>query len=63
MNVFLFEERTRRLIISPNFWIFIAVWIPLTVMTGGVYAFIKSKSKSKRKALVGERGRSPGKVA
>ena len=45
MNLFVFEDETSRLKISPDFWIFIVLWLPLTLMTGGVYAFIKSRPK------------------
>lgn len=48
MNLFVFEDETSRLKISPDFWIFIVLWLPLTLMTGGVYAFIKSRPKSKK---------------
>jgi hypothetical protein len=47
MNLFVFDDDTRRLRISPDFWIFIALWLPLTLITGGIYVFIKSRPKSK----------------
>ena len=45
MNLFVFDETTRGLVISPDFWIFIAAWLPLTLITGGIYVFIKSRTK------------------
>lgn len=40
MNLFLFNPVSKRLQVSPDFWIFIATWLPLIVMTGAVYVFI-----------------------
>ncbi|KAH6842129.1 hypothetical protein B0T12DRAFT_424667 [Alternaria alternata] len=40
MNLFLFNPVSKRLQVSPDFWIFIATWIPLIVMTGAIYVLI-----------------------
>jgi Mg2+ and Co2+ transporter CorA len=40
MNLFLFNPVSKRLQVSPDFWIFIATWIPLIVMTGATYFLI-----------------------
>ncbi|KAF3037231.1 hypothetical protein E8E12_005570 [Didymella heteroderae] len=48
MNLFVFEDDTKKLRVSPDFWIFIVLWLPLTLITGGIYVFIKSRPKSKR---------------
>jgi hypothetical protein len=45
MNLFVFDEPTGKLKISPDFWIFIAVWLPLTLITGGVYVWVKARTK------------------
>lgn len=40
MNLFLFNPVSKKLQVSPDFWIFIATWIPLIVMTGAIYFLI-----------------------
>ncbi|EAT82301.1 hypothetical protein SNOG_09966 [Parastagonospora nodorum SN15] len=58
MNFFLFDTETRKLVISPNFWIFIATWLPLIFLTGAVYVlilFMNSRSKKKPFSLWGRR--------
>jgi len=40
MNFFLFDQETKKLQVSPDFWIFVATWIPLTLITGGIYMLI-----------------------
>ncbi|CAN9463747.1 unnamed protein product [Alternaria alternata] len=40
MNLVLFNPVSKRLQVSPDFWIFIATWIPLIVMTGAIYFLI-----------------------
>ena len=50
MNFFLFNPTSKALEISPDFWIFIATWLPLIFITGAVYVFIlfvDSKMKGK----------------
>jgi hypothetical protein len=40
MNFFLFNPESKQLEISPDFWMFIATWLPLTLLTGGSYVLI-----------------------
>jgi hypothetical protein len=40
MNFFIFNPESKRLEISPDFWLFIATWLPLTIITGGIYMLI-----------------------
>lgn len=40
MNFFVFNEQTREIVIARDFWIFIATWLPLTLITMGVYVLI-----------------------
>jgi hypothetical protein len=40
MNFFLYNEDTRRIQISNDFWIFIATWLPLTLITGTLYILV-----------------------
>ncbi|KAF1355799.1 hypothetical protein EJ07DRAFT_131126 [Lizonia empirigonia] len=66
MNLFVFDTTTGKLRVSPDFWIFIAVWLPLTLITGGLYAFIKSRTKRdaiKRGARSHKRFHSSGTIA
>jgi hypothetical protein len=52
MNFFLFDPVSKRLKISPDFWIFIATWLPLIFITGGIYVLILYlDSKLKRKTF------------
>jgi Mg2+ and Co2+ transporter CorA len=37
MNFFAFDTATWRLSIGHNFWIFVATWLPLTLITGAIY--------------------------
>ncbi|KAF2705205.1 hypothetical protein K504DRAFT_506155 [Pleomassaria siparia CBS 279.74] len=51
MNFFLFDEESNKLRISPDFWIFLATWLPLTLFTGCIYMLIlymDSRVKHKR---------------
>lgn len=51
MNFFLFNPTSKQLEISPDFWIFIATWLPLTFITAALYVFIlyiDSKLKQKK---------------
>ncbi|KAH7398546.1 hypothetical protein BKA66DRAFT_407987 [Pyrenochaeta sp. MPI-SDFR-AT-0127] len=41
MNFFAFDDLSGRLKISPDFWIFSASWLPLSVVTGASYVFIQ----------------------
>ncbi len=40
MNFFIFDQERWQIAISDNFWVFIATWIPLTLVTGAVYMII-----------------------
>ncbi|KAF1846865.1 uncharacterized protein K460DRAFT_49333 [Cucurbitaria berberidis CBS 394.84] len=52
MNFFLFNPISKQLEISPDFWIFIATWLPLIFITGAVYVLILYlDSKLKRKTF------------
>ena len=33
MNLFVFNQSTNRIMISQDFWIYVATWIPLTLFT------------------------------
>ncbi|KAL5360087.1 hypothetical protein BJX96DRAFT_164899 [Aspergillus floccosus] len=40
MNFFDFHEPSQQIVISKDFWIFVATWLPLTFITMAVYIFI-----------------------
>lgn len=40
MNFFAFDQVAREIVIADDFWVFMAVWIPLTVATGIFYLLI-----------------------
>ncbi|KAF2097250.1 hypothetical protein NA57DRAFT_77504 [Rhizodiscina lignyota] len=53
MNFFGFDAIHRRIVIANDFWIFIATWIPLTLITIGLYLFVvwmNPRTKGKRGA-------------
>ncbi|CAO2655110.1 Nn.00g101740.m01.CDS01 [Neocucurbitaria sp. VM-36] len=52
MNFFLFNPTSKQLEISPDFWIFLATWLPLIFITVGIYVFILYvDSRLKRKTF------------
>lgn len=40
MNFFVFNPVQKRIVIAHDFWIFIATWLPLTLLTAGLYVLI-----------------------
>ena len=47
MNVFWFNQQTRRLAVSQDIWIWVATALPLTGLTIGCYRFLNEYLKSK----------------
>lgn len=45
MNFFMFDDVTMRIAISNDFWIFISVWFPLTLVTFIGYTIIMLRKK------------------
>ena len=37
MNLFMFDQHSKRIVMAENFWIYAATWIPLTLLTIFVY--------------------------
>lgn len=53
MNFFVFDSTHRRIVIANDFWVFLATWLPLTLVTVAIYLFIvwydaRSKQKEPR---------------
>ncbi|QDS67852.1 hypothetical protein FKW77_007579 [Venturia effusa] len=48
MNFFGFDTKTRQITIGNDFWIFIATWLPLTLMTVAVYLFVLFLNRRKK---------------
>ena len=46
MNFFAFNERTARLVIAEDFWIYVATWLPLTMITFLGYVIMVLRRKS-----------------
>lgn len=46
MNFFAFNERTARLVIAEDFWIYVATWLPLTMLTFLGYVIMVLRRKS-----------------
>ncbi|OJJ77544.1 hypothetical protein ASPBRDRAFT_112523 [Aspergillus brasiliensis CBS 101740] len=40
MNFFVFDEDLRQIVIAKDFWVFLATWLPLTLVTGLIYVLI-----------------------
>lgn len=48
MNFFVFNQQTRGIEISNDFWIFIATWLPLTLITGTLYMLVVYLDKRRK---------------
>lgn len=48
MNFFLFDQDRRRIVIADDFWVFLATWLPLTVITGAIYVVIVSLNRKQK---------------
>ena len=46
MNFFAFNQRTARLVIAEDFWIYVATWLPLTTLTFLGYVIMVLRRKS-----------------
>ncbi|PYH92926.1 hypothetical protein BO71DRAFT_431468 [Aspergillus ellipticus CBS 707.79] len=40
MNFFDFDDNARKITIAKDFWVFLATWLPLTMVTGLIYVWI-----------------------
>lgn len=48
MNLFTFEIAASKIKIAKDFWIFLALAIPLTLLTVGCWVFLSFKKKNRR---------------
>jgi hypothetical protein len=48
MNFFVFDSSSKAIRISNDFWIFVATWLPLTLITGTLYMLIVYLDKRKK---------------
>lgn len=60
MNFFGFDSKSKEITIGNDFWIFIATWLPLTLMTGAIYLLVvlwsfRQKRKKRMVSLPGVR--------
>jgi hypothetical protein len=59
MNFFVFDPVKRNIRIAGDFWIFIATWLPLALLTGALYQLVMwLDRRAKAKGKVGLFGRS-----
>ncbi len=49
MNFFAFDSSVNRLTIGNNFWVFLATWVPLTLITIAGYAVVVYRRKHRGK--------------
>ena len=54
MNLFTFEFAASKIKIAKDFWIFLALAVPLTVMTVGCWVYLSFKKKSRRAITVSQ---------
>ena len=47
MNLFVFNQQTMKIMIANDFWIYIATWIPLTLLTFLGYGLVVLRHKSR----------------
>ena len=48
MNFFVFDTDSRTISIANDFWIFVATWLPLTLLTVAIYGLtVLSSSRAK----------------
>ena len=45
MNLFVFNQDTKRIVIAKDFWIYIATWLPLTLLTFVGYQLVVNLHK------------------
>ena len=50
MNLFTFEVAASRIKIAKDFWVFLALAIPLTLLTVGCWVFLSFKKKHRRES-------------
>ena len=53
MNLFSFDTETSRVRVAGDFWIYVAICVPLTVFTVG-YWFLQSRSRSSKNKRIGQ---------
>jgi hypothetical protein len=53
MNLFSFDTETARVRIAGDFWIYVAICVPLTVFTVG-YWFLQSRTRSSKNKRIGQ---------
>jgi len=51
MNFFSFDQDAREIAIAKDFWMFIAIWIGLTIATGFIYVFTYMQKRHQSNAL------------
>ena len=54
-NYFEFDAKSRQLIMASNFWIFVALWLALTSLTGFIYFFSYMRKSLKAKSHLKEK--------
>lgn len=53
MNFFVFDQVKRHIAIADDFWVFVATWLPLTMVTAAMYLVILRLDKKPPKKWVG----------
>jgi hypothetical protein len=48
MNLFVFDQKTRHVVIARDFWIYVAFLVPLTLLTFVVWRILLRQAKQKR---------------
>jgi preprotein translocase subunit YajC len=48
MNLFVFDQQTHKIQVSLEFWIYVAAFVPLTMLTLGIWFFLSRSAKQRR---------------
>jgi Mg2+ and Co2+ transporter CorA len=48
MNFFYFDQERGKIVIAEDFWIFLASWLPLTLITAAIYVVIVSLNRKQK---------------
>ena len=48
MNLFVYDQQTHEIQISKEFWIYVAAFVPLTMLTLGFWFFLSRSAKRRR---------------
>jgi hypothetical protein len=48
MNLFVYNQETHKTQVSKEFWIYVATFVPLTMLTLGIWFYLSRSAKRRR---------------